>query len=381
MEGNMKRTIVYALCAMALACGGNALAARPNISHQDIVIEEGQTFNGDIAGDKSITVKGVLNGDVSAIGDAPVTVSGKVSGDVSAVGGPVNVSGAVSGDVSNVGGPVEITGRVGGNISSLGGKVTLSGNGEVDGDISTLGGTVLQQDKAVLKGRTNAFDTGTLRRALASALRSRDYEHHNFTDDEAGKWLLGGLAGIAVLALFSALVTGVILMLLPPVFFPKNVETAVGALRGDLWRCCGIGAVILVAFFPCLLLMLVSILGIPLIPFGLMLFAAAGLLGLAAFGVVLQDRFFVGIKRRGPQGLLGKVAVGYGLTAGLFFLGHLVPLIGGILSLIGLMLGCFGGMVGLGAAWTTRMGSRPAPVPPAVPAQPAPAQAQPPAQQ
>jgi len=39
-------------------------------------------------------------------------------------------------------------------------------------------------------------------------------------------WLKGGLAGLGLVVLFSALVTGIILLLLPAVFFPKNVENA-----------------------------------------------------------------------------------------------------------------------------------------------------------
>lgn len=362
----MKKIKMIALCTLAAAVLTATAQARPAVSHQDVVIEEGQTFNGDIVADKSITVKGTVNGNISSIEEAPVTVAGEVNGDVSTIGGPVNVAGKVAGDVSSVGGKVDVTGRVTGDVSSVGGKVTLSGNGEVDGDISSFGGTVITGDKAVCRGKVNDMNLGSLRRNISRAVRASRYAEDR---KEVPNWVLGGLAGVAMMALFSALVTGVILMLLPPVFFPKNVETAAAALKGDLWRCCGIGAVIMVCIFPALLLMLVSILGIPLIPFALMLLAAAGLLGLAAFSVLLQDRFFLGIKRQGPQGLLGKVATGYGLTAGLFFLGHLVPIVGGILSLIGLMLGCFGAMVGLGAAWTTRMGSRPAPVQPAPAAQ------------
>jgi hypothetical protein len=55
--------------------------------------------------------------------------------------------------------------------------------------------------------------------------------------------------------------------------------------------------------------------------------------------------------------------------AGLMFFGKIIPLAGGILSLIGFMLIVFGTMLGLGAAWLTRMGSRAYPPVPAVPAQ------------
>ena len=124
-----------------------------------------------------------------------------------------------------------------------------------------------------------------------------------------------------------------------------------------------------VGFFPGLLMMLVSILGIPLLPFALMLYAAAAaVIGLCGFSVVLQARFFEGIKKAGPVSLPAKVATGYALVAGLMFFGKVIPLIGGVLALIGFMLLALGTVLGLGAAWMTRMGNQTyVPVPPAVP--------------
>jgi hypothetical protein len=208
-------------------------------------------------------------------------------------------------------------------------------------------------------------------------LTNERHERFGGFEDSPGfqsPWLKGGLIGLGVgiglLIIFSMLLTGVVLLLFPAIFFPKQVENAAAAIEGDVWRTCGVGALIVMGFFPAMLAMLVSILGIPLVPFALMLFTAAGVLGLAAFSVVLQGRFFTGIKKTGPVGLPAKVAAGYGIMAALVFFGKLVPLVGGVLSLIGLMLMTFGAMLGLGAAWLTRMGNRTVTIqaqPPAVP--------------
>jgi hypothetical protein len=99
----------------------------------------------------------------------------------------------------------------------------------------------------------------------------------------------------------------------------------------------------------------------------MIVYAAAAVLGFTAFSVVLQGRFFEGIKKTGPAGLPGKAVAGYALTAGLIFFGKIIPFVGGILTLLGLMLLCFGVMAGLGAAWVTRMGTRPYAAPAAQP--------------
>jgi cytoskeletal protein CcmA (bactofilin family) len=362
----MKTIKKYALFAAALAClGGVAHARGAQMSHDPVVVGEGQTVSGDIATDKAVTVNGMLQGDIASVGGGSVTVKGGVAGDIVAIGGPVSVAGRVEGDLLNVGGPIVISGVVTGDVVSIGGSVELAGAGQVDGNVSTLGGSVVKSEKAVHKGKVEVVDLRAVRTMLPRVLRVARFATGQ--DGATSPWLIGSLVGLGLLVFFSVLFTGAILLLLPAVFFPKNVETAAAVITGDMWHACGIGALMVVGFFPGLLMMVVSVLGIPLLPFALMLYAAAGVLGLSAFSAVLQGRFFEGIKKAGPVSLPGKVAAGYALMAGLVLFGKMIPFIGGILALIGFMLLAFGAMLGLGSAFMTRMGSRPhgpAPVPP-----------------
>ncbi len=388
----MKRILFPVLAALTLAAyvPAEAQARRDKaILHGDMVIEKdvrrdrdvltdgSLTVNGTLAADAvslggPVTVNGLVTGDVSSMG-GPVNIMGRAADDVSSFGGPINVIGEVAGDVSSLGGPVYVSGHVEGDISSLGGNVKLSSTAVVDGDISTMGGLVEKEDGAVHRGTVTSFDARDIRRAVLDFGRvARQGEKR------VSPLLAGGLATAGVIFLFSLLFTGVILLLVPAVFFPDHTRRAADAVRADFWRATGIGALITVAFFPAMLMLLVSILGIPLIPLAMLLFVFAGVLGLSGFSAVLQERFFDGIKRKGPASLLGQVVVGYALMAGLTIFGHIIPLIGGVLSFIGFMMMAFGAVVGLGAAWDTRMGTRGFPAAPP-PAQPAPA-AQPPAQ-
>lgn len=391
----MKRILFSALAALTLAAyvPADAHARRGDkaVLHGDMVIEKDSRRSEDVLTDKSLTVNGTLaadavslggpitvnglvTGDVSSMG-GPVTINGRAADDVSSFGGPINVTGEVAGDISSLGGPVYVSGHVEGDISSLGGNVKLSSNAVVDGDISTMGGLVEKEDGAVHRGQVTSFDARDIRRAILDFGRvARQGEKR------ISPLVAGGLATAGVVFLFSLLFTGVILLLVPAVFFPEHTRRAAAAVRADFWRATGIGALITVAFFPAILMLLVSILGIPLIPLAMLLMVFAAVLGLSGFSTVLQERFFEGIKKTGPVSLLGQVVVGYALMAGLLIFGNIIPLIGGVLSFIGFMMMAFGIVVGLGAAWDTRMGTRPGPVPPAAPAQPAPA-AQPPAQE
>lgn len=389
-----------AVTAALLALGQIAEARKPDVQHQDIVVLKGQTLEGDVATDKSLLVDGRLDGSATAIGGGSVTINGELTGDLVSMGGPVLITGAVKGDVSSIGGPVEVSGRVDGDISAVGGKVALTGAAQVDGDISAIGGAVEKGPQARHRGEVNSFSAdaikGTLGKTLGIARSAGRYnwgdgrrEHRGFNlnfrgSDNGGLWTAAGLLGIGLAIVFSMLLTGLVLLLIPAVFFPRQVENARAALLADVWKACAIGAIALVGFFPGLLMMVVSILGIPLVPFALMLYAAAAVLGLSAFSVILQGRFFEGLKKTGPSGLIGQVATGYALIAGLLFFGKLIPFIGEVISLIGMILLAFGVMAGLGAAWMTRMGTRVyvAPVLPQAPAPAAPAPAQvPPPQQ
>lgn len=376
----MKNIKKYFMLAAALAClGQTAQARRQELVHEDVVIEKGQTVREDVATDKSITVNGVLNGDAVSVGGASITVNGQLLGDLVAIGGSVFVPGSVNGDVASVGGPVSVSGKVTGDVASVGGGVNLSGAGEIVGDISVMGGSFIKGEKSVHKGEVSSFNLGAARKVLPRVLRLARYAGNR--EEGVSPWMAGGIVGIGLLVFFSMLATGALLLVLPAVFFPKNVQNAAAGISGDMWRACGVGALMVMCFFPGMLMMLVSVLGIPLVPFALMLYAAAAVLGLSAFSVILQGRFFEGIKKTGPAGLPGKVAAGYAIMAGLMFFGKVIPFVGGVLSLIGFMLLAFGTMLGLGAAWMTRMGNQGhAPAIPPVPQVPPAPQVLPPVQ-
>ncbi|MFA6435057.1 MAG: hypothetical protein WCW52_10210 [Elusimicrobiales bacterium] len=357
---NVKRLVLFAAVLVCFGPAAHALRAnadRHNLRHDDIVVEKGRTMSGDVATDKSITVNGVLDGDAVSVGGDSVTVNGELNGDLVAIGGSVHIPGLVNGDVASVGGPVAISGKVTGDVSSVGGKVELSGAAEVNGDISAVGGTVVKGERTVHNGEVRNFDMRMVRRLLPQMLRMLPH----YTGDEAGgpaPWLVGGLIGLGLLIFFFMLAAGAVLLLLPVVFFPRNVENAAAVISSDPWRACGAGALMIICFIPGLLMMVISLLGIPLVPFALILYAAASVLGLSAFSVVLADRFFEGIKKAGPSGLPGKAAAGYAIMAGLLFFGRLIPFVGGVLSFVGFMLLSFGTVLGLGAVWMSRMGAQ-----------------------
>ena len=328
----------------------SSVSKADDIRHTDVVIGKGETLREDIVTDKSVTVDGVLDGDCVSLGGS-VTINGRTTGDIVSMGGPVTISGLVKGDMFALGAAVEISGTVDGDVSTIGSNMVLKGTATLNGDISSLGGQVEKGDKVVLKGKIDSVDLGILRR-VAKLIKMKEFHGRDISP-----WLVGGLLGLGLFVMISMFLAGIVLLLLPAVFFPKNVETVADEITGNFWKSAGIGTLIIMALFPALLCMVVSIMGIPLIPLALILLVAAKILGVCAFSVVLEKRFFEGIKKPGPQSLIGRVAVGYALMAGLVLFGHVIPIVGGILFLAGFIIIAFGVVLGLGAVCTTRMGT------------------------
>jgi hypothetical protein len=184
----------------------------------------------------------------------------------------------------------------------------------------------------------------------------------------------GGLFGAGLVILLSLLLLGAVLLVLPAIFFPKNVENVAREMTVNFWKSAGIGTLIVMALFPAFLAMLISILGIPLIPLAAMLLVAAKLLGFCGFSLVLARRFFEGIKRPAPASMVAQACIGYALLAALVFVGHSLPVLGWLLTLTGIIVAAFGVLLGLGAVWSTRMGADQVPPPvQAVPVRPQPA--------
>lgn len=373
--------VVLAISAAAHAkwSGSRDYAVR----HDDVVIGQNETMQGDVVTDKSVTVLGALRGDCIALG-GPVAVKGKVDGDLITFGGPVALSGSVTGDLVSIGGNVETSGLIAGNLVGVGVTMTLKPGTTVQGDISSVGGRLDQAPGAIIRGNMTSVTPGMLRRVLPPLLRFSGQKRSG-GDALKERLLLGGLLGAGLLAFFSLLLLGALLFVLPAIFFPKNVENVAREMTVNFWKSAGIGALIVMALFPAFLAMLISIMGIPLIPLAALLLVAAKVLGFCGFSLVLARRFFEGIKHPAPASLIGQVCIGYALLAAVLFVGHALPVLGWLLTLTGLIVAAFGVLLGLGAVWSTRMGAAfaPAPVPqpqapPVQPAQPAAPAAPPP---
>jgi len=335
--------VLAALCVAATArpaCAKSRMRvefASEDVRRGDTFVPKGETLRQDLATTGALVVDGTVDGDCAALGGA-AEVPGTITGNLAVLGGPARISGAVHGDVA-----------------VLGGDVTLADHAVVGGDVSLLGGKLVQAEGAVVKGSVDHFDLALAKAFLPLAFNLRR------VPELAEK--LSPFNKAARFVMFLALAAGMgIVTLLLTVLLPKQVETAAAAIRAEFWKAAACGALVLMLTFPGLLLMVVSILGIPLIPLAILVYCVALIMALAAFSLVLAGRFCE-LRSRSLPATLGAVSLGYALLVGLMASGKFLEIggvIGGLLGrifvLAGLILVSCGLVLGLGALWLTRMG-------------------------
>lgn len=322
----------------------------------DFYVGPADTINDDVVTKGgSITVDGMVTGDCVSLG-GPVKINGTVLGDVASFGGPVEVTGSVKGDVASFGGPITVEGSVGKDIASFGGPVKLGTRAEVGGDIAVMGGSIEKPEGAVVHGEIKNIDLGMLNSFIPRIIGSAAFsaQPKPTTARRAVKFLV----------VFFMLAGLGIMVILLGTFFTRPVERIAHIIEVDFWRSAGIGFLIQICIAPALTFMAVSILGIPLIPVAILLVVAAILMGIAGFGVIINQKLMHALGRP-PMRTLPAVALGFLLLHTLFLLGSLVSIAGSPLTALGVIFAIINSIVlwcgitvGLGAVWATRLGTR-----------------------
>lgn len=335
--------------------------------HDDVTVAKGETLKGDLVTSGAIRVEGTVEGNCVSFG-GKVDVPGAVRGDVVSMGGNVDLGGTSKGDLAAIGGSVRVSGKVGGDVAAIGGDVALDKGAAVDGDVSVIGGRLSKEEGVTIKGSVSqvglgafkeilpALTRGGLKLALASDHSNHGYGHWRHHGDEEAPSAGGRVLKAAAFLVF---VIGLGLVLgLAALFLPQETQAVAAAVRSDFWRCAGVGTLMVILFLPGLLVLTVSILGIPLVPLAILAWCAAALFGIGAFSLLLAERAAESLKKPLPAAPLA-VALGWLLLETLPLVGKLIGgFIGGTLLFAGFLLLTAGLVAGLGAVWNTRMGRK-----------------------
>lgn len=334
---------------LVLATGPGVVAAQSMDATQEMrlsgtaVVEEGVTVNGLDVVSGTVVVRGTVDGDLSGVaGNVVIADTGVVTGDVSVATGSLDIAGTVEGSVSAGTGSAILaeTGSVGEDFQVGAGTVTI--DGVISGDATAGGDTITLGSTAEIGGELR-YD-GVLTQQSGSVVGGPIVE-----DDSIGGYGPVGVSGVSlpsigwldtVYGLLANLLLGAVLLLVLPEF--SNRVARRGAERTG--RSALVGLLLLIGVPIGLILVAITVVGIPLALFGMFVFAFAVWSGVV-YGEYTAGRWLVGRFQNEPS---RWVALGLGLV--LFSILGALPMVGGLFTFAATL-------VGFGALGSTLRGS------------------------
>ncbi|MCU4718679.1 bactofilin family protein [Halapricum hydrolyticum] len=319
---------IVLLLTIAVVTGTfSGVAAAETRSGGTIVVEDGETVDGLSAFGGTIIVRGTVDGNLDgAAGSVVIEESGVVTGDVSTAAGSLTIAGEVNGDVDvgtgsfslartgvingslNVGsGSILIAGTVGGDAKLGADSVRLAETANVGGDVRYAADATFTNDGATVGG---------------SIIADSSLGTGGFDLPDVPGWLFTGYAILVNLVLGAAL-----LAVLPG--FSRRIDETVS---DEPAKSAGVGVLAMLGIPIGLVLLAVTIIGIPLTIAGFVAFALLawvallyGRIAVAAWALRQAD-----VDNRWLALVVG--IVGFGL------LGR-IPILGGLISLATFLLG------------------------------------------
>jgi len=356
--------ILLALFVMATP----ALAADLR-SADSVIVASGDVVNDDLyAAGSRIVINGTVNGDLIAAGDT-ILVNGKIDGSIIAAGANININGEVTRSVRVAGSKISIAGSIGGDLAVAGGDIDVSetaqigrdvlfraGNirirGPVGGDVKGGGGEVMlagevQGDVEVSVEPFPAswmVDTGENGAYGRLVIEPTARIHGNFIYTSQNEVTVPAGASIEgqtthklppvrepiipalkvwarVLGYLMTLVAGIVLVLV----FPKRSLAAAASIKRRPLPSLGWGALIFFVTPLALLIILITIVGIPISLIGLAFYLMALFVSQIVVGLFIGYLIIGSFSKVESRGML-VAALALGFT--ILTLVKLIPYLG-----------------------------------------------------
>lgn len=276
-----------------------------------------------IAVSESVDVGGTVNGDVIMTGGS-VNFSGKSSGDLLSAGGNVRLRGQNDGNIRAAGGNVFIEGSVGKNVTAAGGNLSLGegstilGNaylaggmveiggkieknlkvaggsvilaGEVRGNVEIMSEQITTRPDAKIGGNLTYYSNNDLnidKSVVAGEIIRKNIPIQNRKDEAFGAFM-----GAKLIGFFGILVLAYVLYRM----FPRNAKNVLSLLfEKETWKMMAIGILALILIPISIILLMITLIGMPLALILIFSFVASMLISKAiasiSLGFAINRRF------------------------------------------------------------------------------------------
>lgn len=226
---------------------------------------------------RRVSVEGAVGGDLYAIG-ADVRVAGPVAGSASLAGYDIELLAAVGGNLRATGSQIDVKGAVGGAALIAGSEVAIAA--AIAGDASVTAETLTWGEGARVDGRLTLFQPdGVTFEVPASVAPPERIERREIEDGP----MIGHLVGPGWFAIVAGLVFGVLLLAVLAALAPTLAPGKVARLREIVghgpFRALGAGFLTQSALIGAAIVLAITVIGLVLAPFAVLLAVLLGILG------------------------------------------------------------------------------------------------------
>jgi len=282
----------------------------------NVTIAKSEVINDDLfIGAKSVTVDGIVNGDIF-VGAEAIKIGGTVNGNIHAAAKTIEMSGVVRGNMYSGAQNILVTGsRIGGSLLLGGASLTIDKNTSVAGSI-LAGSESLMIDSRVTRsvyagagnfnlgsgayiGKDLYYASGESKATIspdATILGSTFKSEYTYTkpnvdvgamQKSAMKAAVATKVGITIVWFLGTLLVGFVYMKLAE----KQFSQSAGIVSQSFWKSLGLGFLIAMAFIPAIIILGVTVVGLPLAGLSVLLFimysCLAGIVVARALGSAL----------------------------------------------------------------------------------------------
>lgn len=212
------------------------------------------------------------------------------------IGRNINIAGGQQVDSAiTLGGQITISGLVDHHVVAVAGSVVLTSEAIVRGNVVCIGGVVVQGNGSQVYGKITEINSSNFLTAVSAAFY-----------DESQEW--SPLADIIYFCFFILIFT---LAALTAFLFPRTLEAIIFSMEGNKTKSffCGVlGLLILAPFF---MLLILSFIGIPLIPLAFSLILLIFVFGFIAVSALIGRLILTKAFRNHKKSLIREMMLGF----------------------------------------------------------------------
>ncbi len=249
------------------------------------------------------------------VGEDVVVPAGMEVDNAISIGGNVIVNGIVRQSAVSVGGSVRVQdqGRIYHGVS-IGKYVYLQDKSEAKGDVLSIGGDVIQGAESTLHG-------------FRKVVSAKDCVFCIKKEAWTNEWPLA----MKLIVMVGVLTLSLILV----AFLPRWITNVAMTIKGSPWASLGWGVLAVVLFLPVILLLILSLVGMILVPILMIFYWISVLVGFTSVGALLGEKI-LGDKVKKSYIPIFQTLLGVVLLLALGFIPVVHWIVKGIVSVVGL---------------------------------------------